>query len=154
MGLLRIELVYRRHWFWACALSLTFAACGQEPSGRVPVYRAAGAVDWNGEPLAGAVLIFHAKDKLTDADDEPVPAPGAHSLEDGTFAVSTYEPGDGLPEGDYQVTVSCENRSVDRKKGDDFPELLPERYQNPATSGLSVSIVAGDNELPAFDLTP
>jgi hypothetical protein len=32
--------------------------------------------------------------------------------------------------------------------------LLPARYQNPATSGLSVSIVAGENELPAFDLTP
>jgi hypothetical protein len=154
MGLLRFNFAHRRHCLWAFALCLTLAACGQEQSGRLPLYRASGAVTFNGEPLSGAVLIFHAKDKLTDADDEPVPAPGAHSQEDGTFAVSTYEPGDGLPEGDYQVTISCENRSVERKKGDEFPELLPERYQNPATSGLTVSIVAGDNELPAFDLTP
>ena len=137
-----------------CALCLACASCGREDSGRVPVYPATGLITWNGEPLAGALLVFHPTTALSGADDEPVPIPGANSQEDGSFAVSTYLPGDGLPEGDYQVTVSCEDRRAEKPKDDDYPELLPSRYQNPTTSGLSVSIVPGENELPAFELTP
>jgi hypothetical protein len=149
-----MDFKHHRHGLWVWALCLTPGACGQEESGSVPIYPAAGVVTWNGEPLAGAILVFHAKTQLTGPGEEPVPAPGANSQDDGTFAVSTYKPGDGLPEGDYRVTVSCEDRRAEKAKDDDYPELLPARYQNPATSGLSVSIVAGENELPAFDLTP
>src|SRR5262245_8365201 len=154
MGLLRIEYTHRRRHLWACALCLTAAACGQQESGRLPVHPATGVVTWNGEPLAGALLVFHPITALSGPDEEPVPVPGANSHDDGTFTVSTYLPGDGLPEGDYRVTVSCEDRGAEKAKDDDYPEMLPARYQNPATSGLAVSIVAGENELTAFDLAP
>jgi hypothetical protein len=129
---------------------LLLDGCARE-SEQVPVYPASGTIRWNGEPLAGALLVFHPTDSPASSGH---PAPGATSQDDGWFAVSTYKPEDGLPEGNYRVTVSCEDRSVERKRGDDYPELLPARYQDPATSGLTVTITAEDNDLPLFDLVP
>lgn len=153
ISLIRAGFKYRRQGLLVCALCLS--ACRNERSGEIPLFPAAGVVTWSGEPLGGAILHFHLLTELTGPDDEPVPVPGANSQEDGSFAVSTYRPGDGLPEGDYLVTVSCEDRNATRAKtDDDYPELLPARYQDPAAAGLSISIAAGANELPAFELTP
>src|SRR5262249_18648859 len=103
-------------------------------------------------PLPGALLHFHRTDSINGPDGQPVPVSGANSRDDGTFAISTYEPEDGLPEGDYQVTVSCENRAAKKVK-DEYPELLPARYQIPEKSGLKISIAPGSNQLQPLELT-
>lgn len=102
----------------------------------------------NGRPLAGAVLVFHAKEKKPGP---AVPTPGAVSGDDGRFVVSTYQVGDGLPPGSYRVTVSCEDHTA-KKVRDEYPELLPPRYQLPDKSGLEVTIVEGRNELTLPEL--
>ncbi len=70
--------------------------------------------------------------------------------EDGTFAVGTYGKDDGAPAGEYRVTVQCFNKV----RGQDMPaNVLPARYAAPDTSGLTVRIQEGDNQLSPIQLT-
>ncbi|WP_010587332.1 hypothetical protein [Schlesneria paludicola] len=131
-----------------CGLS---AGCTQQTAKQVPVYLARGLVYLDGEPLAGATLMFHSEAAINGPDGKPIPVPGALTKDDGSFVASTYLPGDGLPVGDFLVTVSCENRQA-KPVRDEYPELLPPQYQNPAKSGLVVSISKGRNELDVIEL--
>lgn len=133
----------------ACCLGL--ASCGGDRPPRLTVYPANGTVLLNGQPLANATLLFHSEFRLEGPDGKPAPVPGAYSNAQGEFVVSTYDPGDGLPEGEYRVTVSCDDRSGKLVK-DSYPELLPASYQDPTHSGLTVSISGEHNVLPQFNL--
>jgi len=124
---------------------------GSSKSGQLPVFRVKGTVIFGGEPLAGAKLFFHPDSPLEDANGKPMPLPSAYSKEDGSFVATTYRPGDGLPQGEYLVTVSCPDTQQAAVDGS-YPELLPPRYQDPRTSDLAVSIIAGQNSLQPFEL--
>ncbi len=56
-----------------------------------------GTIKYKGEPLKGGLVTFHPKAGRK---------PGIGELrEDGTFSISTYEPGDGAELGEHVVTV-------------------------------------------------
>lgn len=133
----------------AVAVCLSLAACGSDQ--RLPVYPARGTISLNGSPLPNATVIFHAEFPLEGPDGKPAPVPGGYSNAEGLFTVSTYGAADGLPEGEYRVTVSCEDRTAQPVQ-DSYPELLPAVYQDPVRSGLTASISGGQNELPKFEL--
>src|SRR5262245_15325321 len=59
-----------------------------------------GHVSFDGQPAAGATVIFHPLEAPADA-----PRPTATVGTDGTFTLGTYQPGDGAPAGEYAVTV-------------------------------------------------
>lgn len=72
----------------------------------------------------------------------------------GWFTLTTNEPGDGAPAGEYDVTVELrEKRRVGEEMVRDGRNLLPERYSKPASSGLRFQVQLGKNELPACKLT-
>ncbi|MBS0262053.1 MAG: hypothetical protein JSS02_08845 [Planctomycetes bacterium] len=145
---------HRTYCVLLCLAGLLPVGCGDSDASQVPLHRTSGMITFGGKPLAGAIIMFHAVKRSSTTTDDPLPVPGATSQEDGSFSVSTFDPEDGMPEGEYYITVSCEDRSGGRQNDDDYPELLPTRYQNPATSGLKVKIVAGDNELKPLELFP
>jgi len=77
----------------------------------------------------------------------------------------TYEPGDGAPVGTHQVAIqatSAGGSAVTSDPGDSGPadlsymgggeSLIPKKYGNPETSGLTAEVVAGENQL-SFALT-
>ncbi|MDC0934950.1 hypothetical protein OAS39_01595 [Pirellulales bacterium] len=66
--------------------------------------------------------------------------------------VTTYEPNDGLAEGDYQVAVHARDRSEEHRDKMVPPSLIPERYSDIATSDLEATIVAGKDNVLSFDL--
>ena len=71
---------------------------------------------------------------------------------DGSFAASTYDAGDGVPQGEYVVTVQW--RKI-VKSGSDYvpgPSLLPAKYSRPETSDLIIRVAAGNNNLPPIAL--
>ena len=82
--------------------------------------------------------------------------PYARTDENGQFTVSTYGMNDGAPAGEYRVSVSWKGplRGVSPDQRDALPELLPARYGDPATSGIRVRVVPGNNALETIDLTP
>jgi hypothetical protein len=78
--------------------ALAFVGCQSSGNANYPV-RVTGKVTYNGSPVGGGVVTFHA------ADGTPIQVPIAP---DGTYTA------DGLPEGAMAVTVETE--SVNRKQ--------------------------------------
>jgi hypothetical protein len=116
-------------------------------SGRTKVYRVTGRVLFQGRPAAGAVVQFHPE----DASDKNLLVPQGQVGPDGSFKLTTYRHDDGAPAGHYAVSVFW---AVPSKGGDNFDKILvPERYLNPATSGLSAEVPARAIDLPPFQLS-
>jgi hypothetical protein len=106
-----------------------------------PVQRAGGKVFLQGKPVAGAYIAFvtpeGTKDRIhADAISEP----------DGSYRLSTYGPFDGIPVGEYDVTVIQPKPFYD-DSGRFGPNQLPARFADAKTSGLKVIIKPGTNNL-------
>lgn len=112
-----------------------------------PVQPAVGTVFFQGKPAANAYIAFATpegtKDKVhADAITEP----------DGTYRLSTYGAFDGIPVGEYVVTIIQPKPFYD-DSGRFGPNQLPARFADVKTSGLKGVIKAGRNTLD-FNLQP
>jgi hypothetical protein len=131
-----------------CAVILP--SCGRT-SERKPVYPVHGHVfDGNDRPAVGALVIFHPADTSESSPVKPL----AYVDEQGAFALTTYEEGDGGPEGEYVVTIEWREKSANpfaaEKEGED---RLHGRYSNPTTSRLRFRIEKQtDNVLPPIQV--
>jgi hypothetical protein len=134
----------------AAFATLTLAAlgCGGEVEAeRVPVYPVEGAITFRGQPMPGAFIVLHPK-----TPNEKAPAPRAEVTKEGALRVSTYNAGDGAPEGEYVLTIQW-NKLV--KNGADVvagPNVVPLKYSRPETSGIVVKVAAGPNSLQPIKL--
>lgn len=117
----------------------------------IAVYPAHGQIYFEGKIIPNAALRF---DPVWTKD--PVfPRPHAIVREDGTFVVGTYTTKDGAPAGEYRVSVQLmmkPNANADSEGGKLPQNVLPPRYANFDTSGLTVQIQEGDNALPPLQL--
>lgn len=107
------------------------------------VHPATGIARAGQTPLVGARIRLHPRG-MTLPDDA---TPSATVQDDGTFAFTTFEKGDGAPAGDYVATVQWFRVAKDGSVGGN---ALPPRYGSPTTSPLTVTIREGTNELPPF----
>jgi len=128
----------RRIGFLVCvALLAASVGCGRTNPGytMLPV---AGVVTLEGEPLAGAEVMFDSAD-----------APRGFGLtdEEGRFSVTTRQYGPGLPAGTYRVFVSGSGTTRLGRSGK--PVRLASAYQE---SGLGQVTVTADGEPLSFDL--
>ena len=77
--------------------------------------------------------------------------------EEGKFTMSTSNPGDGVKPGEYQVAITVEKEPA---HGDEHGNLVPttfltpERYMNPATSGITATVDAGKALVVTYDIKP
>ena len=121
-------------------------------SSQTALHPVRGKVLVNGRPAQGAVVVFHPAS--TAAADAPRPA--ARVEADGTFALSTFVPGDGAPAGDYVVAISWVARppataALTRANAPPIGKLDP-TYADPRRTPLRAQIAAGANEIPTFTL--
>jgi hypothetical protein len=107
------------------------AGCAEK---RPEVFPIKGQLFVSGKPAVGAVVFFHP---VTQAVDSQNPAterrPTGKVEEDGSFELSTFGVKDGAPPGRYRVSVVWT-----KGEGDDATHLLPQKFMNPATSGLPI----------------
>jgi BON domain-containing protein len=132
----------------ALIAGLMLAGCGRVGPPRVPTHPTKGSVTYQGQPISGAFLALHPRNGAP-AD---VPTSTAVVQPDGTFAVTTYDASDGVPEGEYVVTIQWRKAT---KSGGEYlpgPNLLPVKYSRPETSDVVVRVAAGQNELPPIAL--
>src|SRR5207249_10801030 len=94
----------------------------------------------DGQPLANAWVVFHAK-------DPPGNDASTATEFDGSFQLGTFKKEDGAVPGHYVVTIESHPHA---KK----PETrIPKSYQSEKTSTLKVEITAGGpNDLQPFRL--
>lgn len=114
---------------------LLLSGCGGGPE----LAPATGKVLYNGEPLPFGIVMFQP--------NVGQPAQGEIKT-DGTFTLSTFEPGDGAIVGSHRVSVLCfQGHHPDvvakRKPGDQSSlgaSLLPLDYARGGTSGLTAEV--------------
>ena len=138
---------YQYLWIGFLAANI---GCGGEA--RLVVHPVQGSVTVMGKPTGGVALQFHPV-----GSDVRV-FPRTVTAEDGSFQLSTYQPNDGVPEGDYLVTASWRqvDASADMEMHPDEVSLVEERLAtvvtDPATTPLKVTVSAGRNVLPPFEI--
>jgi hypothetical protein len=127
------------------AFLLTLPCCSCAGAKHKPVFPVQGKVLFKGKPTPKAVVFFHP---LTNSEEnEPMPRGVVGA--DGTFQISTYGVKDGAPPGHYTISIVWKS---DDKGGDLQDDLLPARYMLPSSSGLTVQVKEGRNELEPFVL--
>ncbi len=101
-----------------------------------------GTVSYKGQPLAEGTIVFHpAKGRS-----------GSGKIKDGKIIeVTSYEPNDGLPVGQYRVTIESVTGA-----GDMYAErksLVPALYGDVEKSGLTADIKDVKENVLSFNLT-
>lgn len=123
--------------------------CGD---GRPVAHPTSGTVAVDGRPLEGVELIFYPQ--AAPPSDVRVPNPRAVTDAEGHFEVSTYEGRDGAPAGEYRVGALMVTPIPKGADPESFQQTdrFGSRYVDPETSGLSVVVSPGRNELPPIEL--
>jgi hypothetical protein len=106
-----------------------------------PTFPVVAKVTFEGKPIPGAFVALRGT-----ADSPRQPYADGYVEADGTLRLSTYTAYDGVPAGDYAITVELRKPQFtpDGKRG---PNLLPARYAQPKTSKLTYSVKPGKNVL-------
>jgi hypothetical protein len=81
---------------------------------------------------------------------------GAHGdiQSDGTFELYTYSDGDGARIGTHKVGVAAYDKSGGRTPESEYGKLLvPQRYTNPETSGLTIDVTEDGRDNVVLELS-
>jgi hypothetical protein len=126
--------------------ALLGTACGP---GHPTVYPVKGQVLLDGKPAPQATVTFHPL-----SGDRERTASG-QTDEQGNFSLTSFASGDGAPEGQYAVTVTCfQAAAVKNATEGDYTarNVVAPRYANPDSSQLKATVSKGSNELPPFQV--
>lgn len=142
-------------------LLLAVAGCGGKE--RLEVFPVSGRVEYKGQGVPKATVIFHPTTPAVEGERQM--RPFAYADDDGNFRLKTYITDDGAPLGEYKVRiVAASSGSVAPSKdgpvqeappptpGPKIPPAITSKYDNPETSGITVQIKEEDNELAPFQL--
>ncbi len=133
---------------------VTGCGVGSDPN-RLPTAPVTVTLTLDGKPLADAAISFIQP-------QNPVPAAGRTDA-DGVAKMMTYKTDDGAILGEHNVMIIKTEISGKAAASQDSPDydpnapaqkvknLIPEKYNNPGTSGFKAHVQKGDNKFP-FEL--
>ena len=138
---------------WIRSLLLLTAASALAGCGRgsgVPQFKVHGKVLSHGVPAAGAIVVFHPTTKTSGASRY---LPRGVAGSDGTFALGSRTTDDGVPPGDYAVTIVWPADEDPKKQFDNTPpDRLRNRYNDVKHPQWNVHVTEGANTLEAFTI--
>lgn len=127
------------------------SGCETDRTPGVVVYPVSGKVLVDGKPATGAMVTFHP---AASVENPRVQRSYATVEEDGTFHLSTYQPADGVPAGEYAVTISWPGKLP---RGSDAtavpPDRLGGRYLSPKNPYKTVTIAKQELVLDPFEIS-
>ncbi|MCI0462750.1 MAG: metallophosphoesterase [Gemmataceae bacterium] len=112
---------------------------GVSTANRRPTQPVRGQLYFDGQPAPGAYVVLQSSAGRSVRADGLVEG-------DGSFRLSTYTASDGVPVGEYNVSVVWRKPFRDGA-GKPGPNLLPARYAEADKSGLRVRIAEGVNDV-------
>jgi hypothetical protein len=134
---------------WAvilCGLIAVVVGCGGDG---LETVRVTGTVTIDGKPLTQGTVSF-----------TPEKGRGATGqiASDGSFTLTTYKKGDGVVLGRHKVAVVAIDRQGAKPYSEESDDLelkwlIPQRYGNPYTSGLTFEVKAGEDNVATLELT-
>jgi hypothetical protein len=119
------------------------SGCGET---RVPVYPVSGKVNYQGRPPVGAQVVLQP---LKGADPESV-LPMGQVRQDGSFTITSYDPDDGAPEGDYVAIIRW--YKFDKDRGGPGPNVIPAAYGSAKSSPIKVSVNTAPTNIPPITI--
>jgi len=134
-----------------CLLGFSLLGCGG-PSGppRKETVRVKGQLTVDGQPPGSPLqIVCHNKAGL----DTKMPTVSQSITDaDGKFEIATYQKGDGVPPGDYVLTVTwLEFNAMSMSYGG--KDKLNKRYDDPAKSEITFSVADKPVDLGEIKLT-
>lgn len=128
------------------------AGCGSAgPQGgpRVGTVPVTGIVQVDGTPAGFLQVTAVAKEGAGAVPMNPASVTGA----DGSFSLSTYESGDGVPAGEYTLTFVWGEMNL--MNGQYSGDKLNGKFADPSTSQFSLTVTAGGEpqDLGTIELT-
>lgn len=138
-----------------CLLATSGCGGGQDKweKKRPKLYPASGTVLLEGAPLQDALVIYHAGDVAAQGRTDG----------DGKFTLTTFDDGDGAPEGSHKVTISKTESYYIPTKYDTPSEpskalmqkqLLPKTVTQPDTTPFTAQVSPNDTNEATFDVKP
>lgn len=128
----------------ACWLTLlTMAGCSNAPA-VLQVNPVRGSAVYQGKPATGARLIFY-----TTLPDGKAYQTSATVDKEGNYQLTSYKQNDGAPAGEYVVMAVWPEGGSDDFPG---PDRLKGKYASRDATPLRATIVAGENNIPRFEL--
>lgn len=122
-------------WVGLAAFVMTTLGCGGSAH-ELDTATVSGSVTLDGQPLAaGYVTIVTKKGRMAKGAIEP----------DGTFVVGTYEKADGAQVGTHAVVVTPV--PADEAGGAQITMPIPEKYTRASTSGLTIIVKPGEDNI-------
>jgi len=114
----------------------------------VPVFPVSGVLQYQGQPMSGAIITFYMI-------DEQLTAQGIAD-DDGAYSLTTYITNDGAPDGDYNVTIYWPSvPAQEPTESNPDPALAPDRlkaeFASVKTSRLTATVESESNTID-FDL--
>jgi hypothetical protein len=145
-----IRITLMRHCLLGLLTYSIVAATGCNSRNAGPVtYPAAGTVTYQGKPIAGATITFHAHKNGVTAmaltDD-------AGNFEVRTLYNSGHQEKPGMAEGEYQVTVSKLDLESIKSTFSPPKDLLPKKYTSPTSSPLTATVSTSGENRYSFSL--
>ncbi len=119
-------------------LMFLFCSCKSRDPNWKETHPAKGEVYVDGQP---AEFLRVMCTNVNGIDKENPTVSSATTDKDGKFEISTYEKGDGLPEGEYVLTFMW--GQLDRISGYGGPDKLKQKYLDPKKSEHKFTVVKG-----------
>jgi hypothetical protein len=138
--------------FWMILASFAIlAGCGGNEPFRKPTSPVKGKITVDGkEPGSGIQIACHAVAGF-DAVNPSVST--GESNPDGTFVLSTYQTGDGIPAGDYVLLFTWQEFNI-MARSYSGKDKLNGKYATPETSTIKITVKEGEeNDMGVIDLT-
>jgi hypothetical protein len=134
--------------------AVALAGCGSD---RLALYDVTGKVLVDGQPAEGAIIIFYPVDA---SEQLAALRPAGKATASGDFELTTYEPADGAPAGQFKVLVkwpsptpNADPRDARPGAANKGPDRLKGKYYNIDSTPLAATIEEQSNELAPFELT-
>jgi len=115
------------------------ASCGPKGLPRKETYPVTGEVLVDGEAASGLQVTLT---NVNGMDSELPTCSSAMTDDLGKFAVSTYEQGDGVPEGEYAVTFMWGKLNMFSMQYGG-PDQLNDKYNDPKTTTFKITVEPG-----------
>lgn len=126
-------------WLGGVAFCILLAGCNGSQQPTAPVR---GQITYDDKPVTSGTITFVPK--------KSGPAATGEIQKDGSYVLKTYKTGDGAVLGEHTVMIiSLEDQTgkLPEHRSQTPPTLIPPKYSNNQTSGLSATVKEGDNTI-------
>lgn len=139
---------------FTCLFALSFVGCKKSGLEMIPIH---GDVSYNGATLQNVtqgIVRYTPKESGTAAREAT-----GRIQPDGTFVLTTFKGGDGVVAGEYNITVTANSGAMltraETESGTKHPapkSMIPEKYRNASTSGLTDSVNSSHSGVKKIEL--